>query len=106
MIDAGRLNARLTLQAPVETPDGQGGVVRDYVTQGKVWAALLPAAARREVSADADGATVQVRIILRSGLDLTLQHRFVDGDRIYRITAMRDIDDFRFVEIDADYRVE
>jgi len=106
MIDAGRLNARLTLQAPVDVPDGQGGTVRDYVTQGLVWAALLPGAARHEVSADADGATVQVRIILRSGVDITRQHRFVDDDRIYRIVSLRDIDDFRFVEIAAEYRVE
>jgi head-tail adaptor len=106
MIDAGRLKTRLTLQAPVETPDGQGGVVRDYITQAVVWAALLPSSARRDVAADADGADVRVRIILRSGLDLTLQHRFVDGTRIYRIVSLRDLDDRRFVDIEADYRVE
>ncbi|HEY8334022.1 MAG TPA: head-tail adaptor protein [Tardiphaga sp.] len=106
MIDAGRLKTRLTLQAPVETPDGQGGVVRDYVTQGVVWVALLPSSARREVSADADGASVGVRIILRSGLALTLQHRFVDGPRIYRIVSLREVDDRRFVDIEGEYRVE
>jgi head-tail adaptor len=106
MIDAGRLKTRLTLQAPVETPDGQGGVHRDYVTQGAVWAALLPASARHEVSADADGARVRVRLILRSGLTLTLHHRFMDGARIYRIVSLRDVDDRRFVAVEAEYRVE
>jgi hypothetical protein len=33
----------------------------------------------REVEADADGALVHLRIILRSGFALTLRHRFIDG---------------------------
>jgi hypothetical protein len=34
-----------------------------------------------------------------------LQHRFSDGARIYRIVAIRDRDDRRFIEIDADVRI-
>lgn len=105
MIDAGRLKTRLRIQSPVEADDGQGGVTRDYVSGATVWAAVMPAGVAHAVDADADGATVNVRIILRSNFSLTLQHRLVDGDRSYRIVSIRDIDDRRFIEIDADYRV-
>jgi len=105
MIDAGRLKTRLLIEAPVETDDGQGGVIRDYVAQSTVWAAVMPVGASRAIDAGADGATVRVRIILRGNFQPTLQHRLIDGDRIYRIVSLRDVDDGRFIEIDADYRV-
>lgn len=105
MIDPGQLKTRLVIQQPIETPDGQGGVVRTWTTFATVWAQVTPLAARRDVQADADGATQDYRIVLRSHLSLTLQHRFSDGARIYRIVAIRERDDRRFIEIDADVRI-
>ncbi|MBN9585994.1 MAG: head-tail adaptor protein [Afipia sp. 62-7] len=105
MIDPGQLKTRLVVQQPVETPDGQGGVTRTWTTFATVWAQVTPLAARREMQADADGATQAYRIVLRSNLSLTLQHRFSDGARVYRIVAIRDRDDRRFIEIDAEVRV-
>jgi SPP1 family predicted phage head-tail adaptor len=109
MIDPGRLKTRLQVQSPVEADDGQGGVTRSYTTLATVWAAVMPLAARAPaggVEADAEGAAAKYRIILRSNFSLTLQHRLVDGARIYRISAIRDRDDRRFIEIDAELRVE
>jgi head-tail adaptor len=108
MIDPGRLKTRLMIQAPVETPDGQGGVARSYVTTATVWALVtpLPARAGGDVEADAEGADVRTRITLRGNFSLTLRHRLVDGIRVYRIAAIRDRDDRRFVEIDAILRME
>jgi head-tail adaptor len=109
MIDPGRLKSRLQLQAPVESDDGQGGVVRSYTTLTTVWAQLTPLTARgggAGVEADAEGATTRYRIILRGNFSLTLQHRLVDGARIYRIAAIRDHDDRRFIAVDAELRVE
>jgi head-tail adaptor len=109
MIDPGRLKTRLTVQAPVETDDGQGGVVRSYTTLTTAWAQVTPLALRggsAGVEADAEGATVKYRIVLRSNFVLTLQHRLVDGARIYRIAAIRDADDRRFIAVDAELRVE
>lgn len=105
MIDPGQLKTRLVVQQPVETLDDQGGVVRTWTTFATVWAQVTPLAARRDVQADTDGVTQNYRIVLRSHLSLTLQHRFSDGARIYRIVAIRDRDDRRFIEIDADVRV-
>jgi SPP1 family predicted phage head-tail adaptor len=106
MIDPGRLKTRLLIQSPVETDDGQGGVARSFTTLATVWAAVTPLAPRSREEADAEGATVKVRIVLRSNFALTLQHRLVDGAKVYRITALRDRDDRRFVEADAELRVE
>ena len=105
MIDPGQLKTRLVIQQPVETPDDQGGVVRTWSTFATVWAQVTPLASRRNVEADADCVTQDYRIVLRSHLSLTLQHRFSDGARIYRIVAIREREDRRFIEIDADVRI-
>src|ERR1700754_108977 len=107
MIDPGRLKTRLQIQAPVETDDGQGGVARSYTTLATAWAQVTPFSARGngvDVQADAEGATVKVRILLRSNFVLTLQHRLVGGARISRIAAIRDADDRRFIAVDAELR--
>lgn len=105
MTDPGQLKTRLVVQQPIEMPDDQGGVTRTWTTFATVWAQVTPLAARRDVQADSDGVTQSYRILLRSYLSLTLQHRFSDGARIYRIVAIRERDDRRFIEIDADVRV-
>lgn len=106
MIDPGQLKTRLVIQQPNNAPDDQGGVARTWATFATVWAQVTPLNARRDMQADADGATQAYRIVLRSNFSLTLQHRFVEGARIYRIVAIRDRDDRRFVEIDAEMRID
>ncbi len=106
MIDAGQLNRRLTIEAPVESDDGQGGVTRDYAAFAKAWAQVTPLGAHPAIAADADGASVRHRIVMRCGYVLTLQHRLRDGARVFRIVAFRERDNGRLVEIDAELRVE
>jgi SPP1 family predicted phage head-tail adaptor len=106
MIDPGRLKTRLAIEAPVEADDGQGGVARSFVPQAVVWAAVLPRGARDRVEAGADAAAQRVRIVLRHGVALSLRHRLRDGAKVYRIVAYRDLADRRFIEIDAELRVE
>lgn len=106
MIDPGELNRRLTLEAPVETADGAGGVTRSYATVTTLWAAVRPASARGDVVAAATGATVTHRIVVRTRSDLTTRHRLRDGTRIFRIVALRDPDGSgRFLELAAEERV-
>ena len=106
MIDPGQLKTRLAVQQPVETDDGQGGVSRTWTTFATVWAQVVPAGSTASVEADASGAIQRYRITLRSQLSLTTQHRFVEGARIYRIVGLRERDDRRFVEIDAEVRID
>ena len=87
----------------------QGGVARSYTTLTTAWAQVTPLAARgggADVEAGAEGATARYRILLRSNFSLTLQHRLVDGARIFRIAGIRDADDRRFIAVDAELRVE
>jgi SPP1 family predicted phage head-tail adaptor len=107
MIDPGELNRRLVLEEPVESADGAGGVTRSYAAVTTLWAAVRPAAARGNVVADAAGATVTHRIVLRARTDLTTRHRLRDGLRIFRIVALRDPDGAgRYIEIAAEERVD
>lgn len=103
MTGAGDLRTRLTLQAPVEIADGQGGVMRSYASQGAIWAMVETLTSRESVAADADGATLRVRITARAPLAISLQHRLTDGGKTYRIMGYRD--DGRLIVIDAELRV-
>ncbi|MDB5548799.1 MAG: hypothetical protein JWP21_2246, partial [Tardiphaga sp.] len=51
----------------------------------------------------ADGASTRARIVLRGPLDLTLRHRLVEDDDVYRITGIRD--EGAWIAIDAELRV-
>jgi head-tail adaptor len=106
MIDPGRLDTRLRIDAPVEIFDGQGGVLRSYQPLATVWAQITPRPMRSAADAAAAGAVARYRIVLRSHHPLTLRHRLVeadpDGDAVYRIVALRD--DARCTEIDAELR--
>ena len=105
MTDPGTLNRRLTLEAPVESADGAGGVTRGYAAVATLWASLTPVAARGNVEAAGLGTTVTHRIQIRTSTGITLRHRFRDGARVFRIVAMRDRDR-RFLDIDAEERTD
>ena len=92
MSDPGSLNRRLTLEAPVETDDGAGGVTRGYEAIATLWASVTPLSAREELNAVQRGVTVTHRIAIRFSPDITARHRFRDGARIYRIASLRDRD--------------
>lgn len=106
MIDPGQLRTRLVLQRPVEAADDQGGVVRTWEGFGNAWAKVVPRGSRSEMDADSAGATQTVTMTLRANFSLTLQHRLVDGARIYRIISIRDARERGFIELDAEIRVE
>ncbi|WP_420135312.1 head-tail adaptor protein [Rhodopseudomonas sp.] len=102
MSDPGKLTTRLTLEAPAETDDGQGGVTRATTAQAVLWAQLTAHPPREGVAADDARAVQRVTITLRGGVALTRAHRFSDGPRIYRIVSWRDRDRGAWLEIDAE----
>jgi len=102
----GELNRRLVLEAPSESDDGAGGVVRGYTAVTTLWAQVTPSAMRGETEADSLGASVRYRIVIRARADVTTRHRFVEGERIYRVLAARESADRRFLEIEAEIRGE
>ena len=102
--DIGALNRRLVLEAPAETADDAGGVVRVYADTAMLWAQVTPVSAHADVAADSLGAAVRHRIVIRARDGVTTRHRLRDGARIYRIVAVRASADRRFLEIDAEER--
>jgi SPP1 family predicted phage head-tail adaptor len=103
--DPGALDRRLTLEAPVESADGSGGVTRSFSAVATLWASVDPVSARENVVADALGADVTHRIRIRYDSSITLRHRFRDGDAVFRIVAIR-ARDKRFLDIDAAQRTD
>jgi SPP1 family predicted phage head-tail adaptor len=107
MTGIGRLRERVVLEAPVETADGAGGVVRTYATQATLWAEIAAVGAKADVIADAVGASVTHRITIRSGVDVTARHRFRLGARIFDVVSMRGADpQGRFMLIEARERID
>ena len=104
MTAPGDLNRRLVLEAPSETDDGAGGVVRLYDVVTTLWAQVLPVSARSDVSADSLGAALRYKIIIRVGPGITTRHRFRDAERIYRILTAQKSTNRRFLEIEAEVR--
>jgi SPP1 family predicted phage head-tail adaptor len=104
MTAPGELNRRLVLEAPVESADGAGGVTRGYATVMTLWASVEPVSARGAVVADAPGATVTHRIVMRRRAAVTTRHRFVDGATVYRVVTLRDDAPRRFLVIGAEQR--
>jgi SPP1 family predicted phage head-tail adaptor len=101
----GELRHRLVLEAPVEAPDGAGGVARSYVALATLWAKVTPASARGDVIAAGTGATVTHHIVIRRRSGVTTRHRLRDGVRVFRIAFVRDEDGGRrFIEIQAEER--
>lgn len=106
MTDPGSLDKRLIVEAPVETPDGAGGMVRTYEAVATVWASITPVTARPAVDADRAGALVTHRIVVRTGPVLSTRHRLRNGGRVFAIAAFRDADGRgRFIDISAQERI-
>jgi SPP1 family predicted phage head-tail adaptor len=105
-IDPGALNRPLVLEAPDETADGAGGVIRSYEAVATLWASVEPVAARGDVVAAQPGATVTHRIVIRHRADVTTRHRLRDGARVFRIVAIRERGRRRFLDIQAEERVD
>lgn len=99
MTPIGELRVRLELQAPQETPDGLGGVVRGWETLGHVWAAIEPVSADDRVVADKRLGRITHRIVIRRRSEVTTTHRFLLGQRNFVLLAVRDADERgRFLE--------
>lgn len=91
--DPGQMTTRLELEAPVETPDAQGGATVAYLARASVWARVEPVGEQREQRAGADVFTLTHRIWLRFRDDLAPGMRLRKGARFFAIRAWRDPDE-------------
>jgi len=105
IIEPGDLDRRLTLEAPVEVDDGAGGVSRSYQAVTTLWAQVTAVSAHADVAAASLGAIVTHSIVIRAPRAVTPFHRFRDGARIFRVVAVRESPDRRFLEIHAEEQI-
>jgi len=103
----GAFNRRVAIEAPVETADGAGGVVRSYEAVARAWAEIAPASARDISLASIHSQVVTHRVFMRAEWPLSLRHRLRFGHRVLRIVSLRDADGSgRFHDIRAEEVVD
>lgn len=86
----GHMRHRLVLEAPVETPDGAGGIMRAWQAVATVWAAIEPLEARFSLVGEAPGVNATHVITIRWRADVTSGHRLTKGARVFVILGFRD----------------
>lgn len=94
-LDPGQMTARLDLQRPVSTPDGQGGASVIFETVSSLWGRIEPVS--QTIGEDASqrrfSLTHRIWIFHRDGLAAGM--RFVKGARVFTIRAFFDPDETR-----------
>ncbi len=105
------LNRALVLEDPVLNPDGAGGFVQSWVALGTIWADLRAATGREGAEQLLTRSSVRYLITVR-GADHSSprrprpEQRFRDGDRIFRIQAVKEADAYgRFLICHAEEEV-
>ena len=94
-LDPGQLTARLNIEAPTETPDGQGGVMADFVETASAWALIEPVSEAVEEEASSQIFHRTHRIWLRYRTDVAAGMRLRKGGRLFWIGGTQDPDDSR-----------
>lgn len=107
MTDPGILKERLFLEAPVDVPDDSGGVERSYAAVAFVWASVTALDGRPDNADAGAGATARCRITIRRGPEVTTRHCFRQGDRLWRVVSLREVNSpGPFTLIDAEAHVD
>jgi SPP1 family predicted phage head-tail adaptor len=88
----GKLRHRLTLEAPVRTPDGGGGGALTWDAVTELWGAIETDAGGEAVSADRLSGHRQPVITIRYRDDAAPSMRFRLGSRLLQIRAVLDPD--------------
>ncbi len=91
--DPGEMTARLILEAPVETADGQGGVVTTYLPVASLWARIVPVRLEVFERAGGDVATITHNVWIRRRDDVVAGMRLRKGGRLFAVVAFHDPDD-------------
>ena len=92
-MNAPYLNRALTLEAPVQVPDGAGGYTADWDVLGVVWGELKAGSGRERAAFAVTVSRVPYRITIRAmpyGAPSrpVAGQRFRDGGRVFHINAV------------------
>lgn len=88
----GERGRRFTIELPLESPDGFGGVLRSYQPGPRVWGSLRLLTTLERVRAGRLDTIVTHRVTLPYREGVTLDQRLVLGTRRFRIRSAEDPD--------------
>lgn len=90
MIEAGRLNKRVTLERATSTTNEYGEHVETWQPVGTVWAGIEPVSGREVELAKSFSASVSHKVTIRyqPGLDSTVRVNY--GGRVFSVDAVLD----------------
>lgn len=83
---------RLVIETRIETPDGAGGVKRDWTPSATIWAAVETLDAEQRFEAGQIGQRLTHRVTLRYRDDLDTTQRFRRAGDVLAIRGVRDPD--------------
>lgn len=95
ILDPGQFSARLIREAPLEVPDGQGGVSRSFQILDRIWARIDPVAATVAPHEAGERAVVTHRVWTAWRTDIAAGQRLRLGPRVFLIRLVRDPDETR-----------
>lgn len=104
MTDAGRLDRRITIQRATVSPNSFNESVETWHTLATVYVNSRAASAGESYRAQEVGAKISTRFIIRHSpvvADLNPRDRLVYGGLVHDITAVREKERNRWLEIDA-----
>jgi SPP1 family predicted phage head-tail adaptor len=91
----GQRGRRFTLELPLESPDGFGGVIRTWQPGPLLWGSIEHLSALERVRADKAEAAVTHRVTLRHRDGVSDTMRLLLGPRRFRIRSAADPDGTR-----------
>ncbi len=91
-MSAGALRHILVHQAPADVADGAGGVVRSFVTVGRLWGVVEDSGAAFGLGEDRPRGVLTVNITVRAPHAIAVGERLVLGSRIFEVEAVSDPD--------------
>lgn len=94
-IRIGDLRQRIAIEMPQRTSDGGGGASENWVLVAEIWARLHPLTGNERTEADGVAGSVSHELVMRYRNDVSPEHRFRLGARLFDIRAVLDVDERR-----------
>lgn len=91
----GDMRLRMTIEAPIDTPDDSGSMTRTYAPLADVWAQITPLSGEARFVADRQEQSISCLARIRWRAGLTSQMRLVAGARKLLIHSVYDPDERR-----------
>jgi SPP1 family predicted phage head-tail adaptor len=91
VLNAGRLDRRVTIQHVTETVGDARGLIETWATISTVWGDVRPISGREFLAADRENAEATTKVTIRWRSDVTTKHRVIAEGKTYGIAHVAEI---------------